>query len=442
MPFESRYSMIKVKILHVANHNIKSKMKKIGLKYLIIFITLFTLSCEKSENITNEINNQITVSIADFIVSIDENPSVGLSLGTIEATTNRGSLTFSIIQQTPSNAVEINSSTGEVTVLTESLFDYETHPIITGIVKINNEAISATANITIILNDVDETTDEFKLLAVSNLGEVFEIGNNTGNIETIGQINRENSNSILSSVTLVASENKIYVIEYIYNPSPTNNLLIFDRENGTTQRVLLTLPSTISGDERGIIALDWDNNNLIGVLAENVLTNNSTKHIISINLQDNSITDFGITFNEDKITSMKKINSKIYLSTFEEGFLEVDLNNSTVNNWSSISGTRMAQINNTELAIMQFASNGIKPGIINLTDQSVSDSSNGEAYGLITIYGSSIYENQVYFNLVSSTDLNLYLGILKTNFQTYENTIVEINSTSVDRNLIILDTTN
>jgi len=296
------------------------------------------------------------------------------------------------------------------------------------------------------INEPDnEIIDDYKLLVTSDLGEIFEIGNNTGNIESVGQINKENSSSILPSSTLISSESKIYSIEYIYNPSPTNNLLVFDKQNGTTQVIPLILPSTINGDEKGIIALAWDNNNLIGILAENVLINNSTKHIININLQDNSITDLGITFNEDKITSMKKINSKLYLSTWGEGFIEADLTNNTVNYLSSINGSRMAQINNSELAIMQTVSssiNGAKPGIINLTNQTISDNSNGESYGLVTVFGNSIYKNQVYLNLVSSNRLNLYLGILKTNFETNENTIVEINSTSVNRNLIILDTTN
>jgi len=175
------------------------------------------------------------------------------------------------------------------------------------------------------INEPDnEIIDDYKLLVTSDLGEIFEIGNNTGNIESVGQINKENSSSILPSSTLISSESKIYSIEYIYNPSPTNNLLIFDKQNGTTQVIPLILPSNINGDEKGIIALAWDNNNLIGILAENVLINNSTKHIININLQDNSITDLGITFNEDKITSMKKINSKLYLSTWGEGFIEAD----------------------------------------------------------------------------------------------------------------------
>ncbi len=293
-------------------------------------------------------------------------------------------------------------------------------------------------------NPNKEIIDDYNLLAVSDLGEIFKIGNNTGNIENIGQMDKEDSSSLLSTSSLLSSEDKIYSIEYVYNPSPTNNLLIFDRQNGTSKIIPLTLPSTINGDERRIIAFTWDNNNLIGVLAENIFIDNSTKHLIKIDLQDNSISELGITFNEDGISSMKKINSKLYISTLEEGFLEFDLVNNSVNKLNFINGSRIAQINNSELAMMQLVSgsiNGTKPVIIDLTTQSVSDNSR-ESYGLITLFGNTIYENGIYLNLVNSNSLNLYLGILKTNFATNENSIVEINSTNVNRNLIILDTTN
>lgn len=416
-------------------------MRKPRLIYLILLVTYFIQSCEDSND---DVNNAITISISDFTINIDENPTADLSLGTVQATTNQGSINFSITGQTPGQAIEINAATGEITVLTEGLFDYETNPIITGIVRAENSGISETAIITINLNDVNEVVDDYKLLAVSDLGEVFEIGNNTGNIENIGQVDRENNSSILSPNTLVASSDKIYSIEYVYNPSPTNNLLVFDRQNGTSEIIPLTIPSAIQGDERGIIALAWNENDLIGVLSENVLISNSTKHLININLQDNSITELGITFNEDMITSMVKINSKLYISTWGEGFLEVDLVNDLVNNISSINGGRIAVVNNSELAIMQAVPgimNGAKPGVIDLATQSVSDNSNGETYGLVTVFGNTIYENGIYLNLVSSNSLNLYLGILKSNFEANENSIVEINSTSVTRNLIILDTT-
>jgi hypothetical protein len=414
-------------------------MIKFRLIFLALILVFFIQSCEDSND---DLNNEITISISDFTISIDENPIADLSLGTVQATTNLGNISFSILEQTPNQAIEINETTGEITVLNENLFDYESNPTITGIVRADNSGISQTANITINLNDIDEVVDDYKLLVASDLGEIFEIGNNTGSIDNIGQITKESNNTFLSTNTLISSQNKIYAIEYLYNPSPTNNLLIYDRQNGTGQIIPLTLPTTINGDERGIIGLAWDENNLIGVLAENVLINNSTKHLININLQDNSITELGVTFNEDIITSMIKINSKLYISTWGEGFLEIDLTNNSVNNFNSINGSRIAKVTNNELGIMQAVSgniNGAKPGVINLTTQTVSDNSNGETYGLVTVFGNTIYDNGIYLNLVSSNSLNLYLGILKSNFGTNDNSIVEINSTSVNRNLIILD---
>ena len=415
-------------------------MIKFRLVFLLLTLTFIIQTCEDSND---ELSNDITLSISDFSISIDENPTANLSLGTVKATTNQGSISFSITEQTPNLAIDINETTGEITVLTESLFDYETNATITGIVRAENSGISETAIITINLNDINEIVDDYKLLAVSNLGEVFEIGNNTGDIENIGQINRENNSSILSTNNLISSSDKIYSIEYLYNPTPTNNLLIYDRYEGTGQIIPLTIPSTINGNERGIIALGWNDNNLIGVLAENVLISNSTKHLININLQDNSITKLGITFNEDAVTSMVKINSKLYISTWGEGFLEIDLTNKSVNNINSIIGSRLAQINESELAIMQYVPgfiNGAKPARIDLSNQTVSNNSDNEIYGLVTLFGNSIFKNQIYLNLVNTS--NLYFGILKTNFETNKSSIIEINSTSVDRNLIILNTTN
>jgi hypothetical protein len=167
----------------------------------------------------------------------------------------------------------------------------------------------------------NEVIDDYKLVAVSDRGEIFEIGNNSGDIENVGQIDKENQNSFLSANSLISSEEKIYSVEYVYNPSPKNNLLIFDRQNETSQIIPLSIPSTINGNERGIIALAWDNNNLIGVLAENVLMNNSTKHIINIDLQDNSITELGITFNEDRISSFIRCSPSLLVDPLLIGIL-------------------------------------------------------------------------------------------------------------------------
>ena len=79
-----------------------------------------------------------------------------MSLGTVDASTNQGSLTYSIAEQSVDNAIAVNPSTGELTILNESLFDFETNPTITGIVKVENGDISDTADIIINLNNIIE----------------------------------------------------------------------------------------------------------------------------------------------------------------------------------------------------------------------------------------------------------------------------------------------
>ncbi|MEP1488726.1 MAG: DNRLRE domain-containing protein [Algibacter sp.] len=118
---------------------------------VIAFILLgLIISCSEDE--------ETTITISNFEVTIDENPSTKQVLGTIDANTNQGYLTFSIIEQSTNDAFQINATTGELTVLIENLFDFETYPKITGTVKVLNGNVSETANITINLNDVDETT--------------------------------------------------------------------------------------------------------------------------------------------------------------------------------------------------------------------------------------------------------------------------------------------
>lgn len=133
-------------------------------KYKVILQFAFALliSCTDS----NEELIKVNVSVSNFTISIDENPNNNTSLGVIEATTNEGNLTFSITEQVPNNAFEINSTTGELVVLNNELFNFEINPIITGIVKVQNGEIFDTGNIIINLNNINEpkllkqTTDQ------------------------------------------------------------------------------------------------------------------------------------------------------------------------------------------------------------------------------------------------------------------------------------------
>ena len=103
----------------------------------------------------------ITVSATTFTKTMQENP-IGIegpfSLGNISATTNRGTLTYSLSSQTPEGAMTINTSTGQLLVANAAAFDFEVNPSITGVVTVANGEETATANITVTITNVEEVT--------------------------------------------------------------------------------------------------------------------------------------------------------------------------------------------------------------------------------------------------------------------------------------------
>lgn len=120
---------------------------RIYIIYTVILIGF--VSCNNDETI-------ITVSTSDVSVSMDENPIVDQEIGTVQGTTNEGSVVFTILSQTPANAFGLNAVTGKLTVLDETVFDFEVNPEIIGVVEVSNGGISELSKITITLNDIEE----------------------------------------------------------------------------------------------------------------------------------------------------------------------------------------------------------------------------------------------------------------------------------------------
>ena len=127
-------------------------MKKLILIFTVL-IGITILSCSSDDN--DELI--ITVDTSDVVFTIDENPTIDQEIGIVPGTTNQGNISFSIVNQTPNDAFVIDSATGKLTVLNETLFDFETNPILIGIIKVANGAISKNSNLTININDIDET---------------------------------------------------------------------------------------------------------------------------------------------------------------------------------------------------------------------------------------------------------------------------------------------
>ncbi|MCA3068204.1 MAG: IPT/TIG domain-containing protein [Cytophagales bacterium] len=98
----------------------------------------------------------ITVSASAFTATIAENLSPGAVIGTVSASTNRGSLSYSLVSQSPAGAMAINSSTGQLTVALAGVYDFELTPTVTGVVSVANGNETATANVTLTITNVIE----------------------------------------------------------------------------------------------------------------------------------------------------------------------------------------------------------------------------------------------------------------------------------------------
>ena len=127
------------------------KLKIITLSILTSLI--LTVGCSSDDDA-----NTTSVNLQDLEVTIDENPTNGQILGSVQSN-SATALTFSIVSQTLAGALEIDATTGELTVLDAGLFDFETNPTVTAIVSASGASNNAT--ITIDLVDKPEI-GEFK----------------------------------------------------------------------------------------------------------------------------------------------------------------------------------------------------------------------------------------------------------------------------------------
>lgn len=127
-------------------------MKCTQILLAVFSATILFAACGK----TDDSPDQVTVEASDFSVTINENPTAGQVLGTVQGTTSQGSVTFSLSTQNPTGAFTIDTTTGVLKVANASLFDFETHPTLTGVVKVSNGGVSKNANVTVALNNVNE----------------------------------------------------------------------------------------------------------------------------------------------------------------------------------------------------------------------------------------------------------------------------------------------
>lgn len=126
-------------------------MKNLKTGLLLAVFSIAIISCSKDDGpiVT-------TVTTADVTKNIDENSTNGTVVGTVTGASNTGTVNFSITSQTPNGALSINVTTGELTVADATIFDFETNPTITAIVKVADGEVTKNSNVTVNLNDIDD----------------------------------------------------------------------------------------------------------------------------------------------------------------------------------------------------------------------------------------------------------------------------------------------
>lgn len=187
------------------------KLKSVFIKSFTLLLILSLCACSSDSDSEN--TDTITVNTSNFTTSINENPINGQVLGTVQGSTNEGSVTFSIIDQNPSGALAIDSSTGELTVVEGSLFNFGTHPIITGVVKVANGSIFDNATITINVNEtvITVSTSDFSTSMDENpsLNQIIgtvegttNVGEVTFSISEQSPMNAMEINSVTGELTV------------------------------------------------------------------------------------------------------------------------------------------------------------------------------------------------------------------------------------------------
>ncbi|MEO9483948.1 MAG: hypothetical protein ABJG47_10900 [Ekhidna sp.] len=128
--------------------------------YLIIPGILLVLTGCEDEECPMPDEELPTITIEDAELTIAENPFNGLALLTMTASiTNEEPLEFSITSQSIAGAMLIHSTTGEITVLDSAKFDYEINPELTASITASSGDVSASADVKVVLTDIDETVD-------------------------------------------------------------------------------------------------------------------------------------------------------------------------------------------------------------------------------------------------------------------------------------------
>jgi hypothetical protein len=203
----------------------------------------------------------ITVSVSNFSNSISENQRSENVIGTVQATTNRGTLSYSISSQSPAGAMAINPGTGLLVVANSSVYDFEVNPTITGVVSVANGSETATANITVTVNNEQEVMIEnFAISIAENPTAFAEIGyvvaNGVGgDVEGVGPVTTLVSQSPAGAISLNGNQLQVAnaaLFDFETNPTITGTYSVSYLSETRTASITISLTDVNENPENVI----------------------------------------------------------------------------------------------------------------------------------------------------------------------------------------------
>lgn len=152
-----------MRITTTKTHFVRTNFLTISIATLGI-LSLLIIGCSKEDSdlLTKEEPEPepepVSITMEDAVLTIAENPNIGFDLLTMNAsTTGDDEIVFTISSQNPEGAMSIEGTAGEISVLDSAKFDYELNSELTAQVTATSEEASASADVKVILTDIDET---------------------------------------------------------------------------------------------------------------------------------------------------------------------------------------------------------------------------------------------------------------------------------------------
>ena len=187
-----------------------------------------------------------TITASDFEVSIDENPEEATLLGTIDASTDQGSLSFRLGEQGNPEAFLLDESSGALTVADSAIFDFERFETLTAVAFIAVGEVEQFIDIRVSLNNINEISAPDRLTA--SIQENVAFNTDLLTVEAtadIGSVQYELTSSSVAEAVKINNNSGILKV---------NDPAAFDYETNTT----ITGVVTVTAEAARSVSVDFE----------------------------------------------------------------------------------------------------------------------------------------------------------------------------------------